>query len=142
MLTLRLSRTWMMAIVFPVAMIYASACSASCAIGTCISLPAQSGDAGHQHHQDHDSPQSPGGEHKHGSDSDDCDSHGHPASFVRAPSAPQFGLSAQAWAGADDSIASLPNVWGLKTSVGPRRDHAPPQFPKEPLYKTISVLRI
>lgn len=122
------------------AMVYAAACSSSCAIGTCISLTPQSRDV--SHHQDHDSTPSSGGEHEQGPHSDDCSSHGHPTDLVKAPGAPSFGLSAQAWAGSDDWTVGLPIELGLKTSIGPRRDHAPPRAPREPLYKTISVLRI
>lgn len=140
MLLSRLGPNGMMAAVFAVAMVYASACSTTCALGACITFGPQTSTAEH-HGDDHESSQ-PSGKDHHGPSNEDCNEHGHPAYFVKGPSAPQPGLSAQAGVVAASPADVSAAVWIVKTNIISGRDHAPPASPGKPLYQTISVLRI
>jgi hypothetical protein len=125
------------AIAFAFAITYASLCTLTCSLGSCIrsSEPAQ------ETHHHHDSTEQSGTPSDHHSKDKDCSDHGHPDSFVKAPTAPQIDSGMVAWNGFTETQAFLPAA-ALREDLSFGRAHAPPYGSKEPLHLQISLLRI
>lgn len=125
------------AVVFAFAITYASLCTLTCAVGSCIRPSEQAEDAHHHHH----SAEGSGAPSDHHSKDTDCNEHGHPDSFVKAPTAPQIDSGMVAWNGFSETQAFLPAA-ALREDLSFGRAHAPPYGSKEPLHLQISLLRI
>lgn len=126
--------------VFVLAMVYASACTASCSVGQCINPLSHSESSDDHHH--HGASEHPGVPSDQNHSRPDCGTHGHPESFVKGPSTPQVRSTATIWVGAVNATVVLPHLAALKVNTVPGRNHTPAQLSKEPVYKKISVLRI
>lgn len=125
------------AVVFAFAITYASLCTLTCAVGSCIRPSEQPEDAHHQHH----SAEGSGTPSDDRSKEADCNEHGHLDSFVKAPTAPQIDAGIVAWNGFSETQAFLPAA-ALREDLSFGRANAPPYGSKEPLHLQISLLRI
>jgi hypothetical protein len=130
----------MIVAIFTMAMFYASACSASCAVGVCPEQTHRT--AGHDcdqvpsHHSDSSGHQAP--------DKPDCSQHQHPELFVAKSGSDLAQLQLSVVDHLNASAGALSPVHGLSAifTRGVTSEHAPPPASAVPLYDRISVLRI
>lgn len=137
MIGLGKTRVRIVVAIFTMAMVYASFCSTTCAVGVCPNQEQQSS----SHDCDHPSPNHSSSPRHQGPGKPDCSVHHHPAvNLVKAEGLPRFrptntgqiALNKLLYKLLPDSSAPILNASSLS-------DLAPP---KDPLYQRISVLRI
>ncbi len=128
----------MIVAVFTMAMLYASVCSASCAVGVCPDQP--------QRTASHDCDKMPshhsGSSGQHTPDKPDCSQHQHPELFVAKSGGdlPQFPLANQLHPSAPIFLVQH-EVPAISSSTE-SSEHAPPVDSSIPFYGRISVLRL
>lgn len=131
------SWTRTIAAIFTMAMFYASACTATCALGVCPNQTQQTSshdcESSTAHHSHHSSiPGKP-----------DCSKHGHPSTmFVKSPGVAKTDLAVLAHVSAGVLFASPRNLSVANLTASDGSDLAPPLIPGVPIYQQISVLRI
>ena len=130
----------MIVALFTVAMLYASVCSASCAVGLCPDQP--------QRTASHDCDKMPshhsGSSGHHTPDKPDCSQHQHPELFVAKSGGdlPQFQLNLANQLHASAPIFLVQQGVPVIFNSAEASDHAPPVDSSIPSYGRISVLRI
>jgi len=139
MIGLGMAQARMVTAVFTVAMLYASVCSATCAIGAC---PTEV-----QHSRGHDCDQSSSdrstGPTHNGSESPDCSAHKHPSVFLeKAAGASQFQAHNVVHVKAFEPLVHFPHEILVSSGSFEVPDTGPPGALKLPLYQQISLLRI
>lgn len=131
-----------MIVVFALGMVYATNCAVTCALEVCIRPVAAHTPSHHDHESSGHSGGHSGTPSEPGSHEPDCNTHGHPGSFVKAHAAPQttVAIDRLAQISSPFDIMASSTVPHLSLPLG--RAHAPPPGSKEPLYQKISVLRV
>ena len=132
------TRAKIVTVMFALAMLYGSVCSASCVAGVCPNLEHYS--------ESHDCDQ-PSQHHSHGHDGDgqhgpDCKQHAHPPDFALNVSgiAPFQDQSAAALHAA--IVSALSNPLPITQDILRESHRRPPGVPKNTLQQQVSVLRV
>jgi len=127
------------AAIFTVAMLYASVCSTTCAMGACpVEVQHSDGDD-----CDHSSSSRSEGSGHHGSENSDCSAHNHPSVFLeKAASASKFQLSTTGHVNVYELLVHAAREMTVGSAVLEIAGLDPPVTSKNPLYQKISVLRI
>jgi hypothetical protein len=130
------------AMMFALAMMYASVCTNACAMGVCpTSMPHPAG-----HQCDQAPVDNSTGTHHHSQESPDCSTHSHASVFVeKAMDAPQVGTSSvnHISVSVSDLLVQLPLVAGTPSvAAAGSPGVSPPTILNTSLYQRVSPLRI
>jgi len=133
------ARTQFIIVVFALAMLYGSVCSASCAAGVCLNL----GDYSDSHHCDQLLHHHSYGPHDHGQHGPDCKRHAHPPDLALKGSATgPFQDRSMSVLQAGAVLASLSTTRAITQDIHQASCRKPPSDSKSTLPQRVSVLRI
>jgi hypothetical protein len=138
-IVIRATRAKILIVLFALAMLYGSVCSASCVVGVCANLEHYS----ESHDCDQPSHHQSRGSHDHGQHSPDCKQHSHPPDFALKASAIvplQDQTATVLHAGAVLFFLSIPLATAQEILEESHR--RPLGVPKNTLHEQVSVLRI
>jgi hypothetical protein len=122
------------AMIFAVAMTYASFCSTTCGLGVCPNQERQSGS------HDCDNPSHQHGPHQHGSGKSDCSAHYHPSvNLVKPDGLHKFGTDD---VGIGSLFTQMPDATRFGFDLSSLFSLGSPPTPRSLLHQQISVLRI
>jgi hypothetical protein len=133
------TRAKIVIVVFGLAMVYGSICSAVCVAGVCPNLEHYS----ESHSCDQPSHPHSHGQHDHGQHGPDCKQHAHPPDFaLKASGIAPFEDQSASVRHAAAVIAPLSNASPITQDILEESHRRPLGVPKNTLHEQVSVLRI